>query len=330
MALPPPRGPLSEALLGALTSPPGPLETPDVQVSDPLIDEDLQLSLYLCYEMGYRGLPGVDDRWEWEPSFVAFRGALEQVFESAIRAAVPAPNDGRAVPEQLKDLSRSSNGPSLSSYIEKDADLGQFREFAIHRSAYHLKEADPHSWAIPRLSGKTKAAFLEIQNDEYGGGNWRRMHSELFTSMMRSLGLDPTYGHYLADIPGVTLATVNLMSLFGVHRRLRGCVVGHLAMFEMTSTTPNRRYGNALRRLEPAADTRFFDEHVEADAVHEQIAAHDLAGNLAREGAGMADEIMLGAAALLHLDGLVAEHLLDSWQKGSSSLMERSASPLLI
>ena len=77
----------------------------------------------------------------------------------------------------------------------------------------------------------------------------------------------------------VTLRTVNLMSLFGLHRRLRGAIVGHLALFEMTSAIPNRRYGNGLRRLGLGDDaTDFFDEHVTADAVHEAVAAVDLAG----------------------------------------------------
>jgi hypothetical protein len=207
-----------------------------------------------------------------------------------------------------------------------EATVEQFEEFVIHRSAYHLKEADPHSWAIPRLTGKAKAAFIEIQNDEYGAGSWARMHSELFTRLMKSLGLDDTYGAYLDVIPGVTLATVNLMSLFGLHRRLRGSVVGHLALFEMTSTIPNGRYGDGLRRLSETADTRFFREHVEADAVHEQIAAHDLAGNLAAEDPAMKADILFGAAALLHLDALFAEHLLDAWNEGSSALLARSTS----
>lgn len=327
MQLPPPRGPLSTALLEGLAEGPGALEAPTPHADDPLIDEDLQLSLYLCYEMGYRGLPGVDDRWEWDPSFVAFRGSLERLFEEALRTAVPDVEDGRPIPEQLKDLVKKDSGPSLSTYVEREATIEQFREFVVHRSAYHLKEADPHSWAIPRLSGRTKAAFLEIQNDEYGGGNWRRMHSELFASMMTSIGLDAIYGAYLAEIPAVTLATVNLMSLFGVHRRLRGCVVGHLALFEMTSTTPNRRYGNGLRRLDPRADTRFFDEHVEADAVHEQIAAYDLAGSLTQEDPRMASDIMFGASALFHLDALMGKHLLESWDAGRSSLA-RTPSPL--
>ena len=41
----------------------------------------------------------------------------------------------------------------------------------------------------------------------------------------------------------------------------------------MTSTLPNRRYGNGLRRLGARRRRdRYFDEHVEADAVHEQVA----------------------------------------------------------
>ena len=37
----------------------------------------------------------------------------------------------------------------------------------MHRSAYQLKEADPHTWAIPRLSGSVKAALVEV---EWGAG----------------------------------------------------------------------------------------------------------------------------------------------------------------
>ena len=110
------------------------------------------------------------------------------------------------------------------------------------------------------------------------------MHAQLFADAMAALGLDARYGAYVEHLPAATLATVNLMSLCGLHRRLRGAIVGHLALFEMTSSIPNRRYATGLRRLgvdDPAA-TAFFDEHVEADAVHEAVAAVDLAGGLAR------------------------------------------------
>src|SRR6201999_1753425 len=100
-------------------------------------------------------------------------------------------------------------------------------------------------------------------------------------------------------MPAGPLATVNLMSLFGLHRRLRGAIVGHLALFEMTSSIPNRRYANGLRRLGFDADaTAFYDEHVVADAVHENVAAVDLAGGLARQQPELAADVLWGAAGL--------------------------------
>jgi hypothetical protein len=191
----------------------------------------------------------------------------------------------------------------------------------VHRSAYQLKEADPHSWAIPRLFGAPKAALIEVQSDEYGGGRPDWMHAELFAKAMRAVGLDDRYGAYIEVIPGLTLATVNLMSLFGLHRRLRGAIVGHLALFEMTSSLPNRRYGDALRRLGFGADaTLFFDEHVTADAVHENIAAVDLAGGLARQDPALAPDVLWGALALQHLETRWAAEVLGAWRGGACSL----------
>jgi hypothetical protein len=213
--------------------------------------------------------------------------------------------------------------------METQGTLDQLLEHVVHRSAYQLKEADPHSWAIPRLSARPKAALLEVQFDEYGAGRSERMHSVLFAETMAALGLDPSYGAYVDLLPGLTLAGVNLISYFGLHRRLRGALVGHLAAFEMTSSIPNRRYGNAFRRLGYGTDaTRFYDEHVEADAVHEAIAAWDLAGGLARVEPHLADDILFGARALLALEARWAEHLLDAWRSGQSSLLGPVSSSL--
>jgi hypothetical protein len=210
----------------------------------------------------------------------------------------------------------------LSSYVRLKANLDQVREFLVHRSAYQLKEADPHSWAIPRLSGQPKAAMIEIQADEYGGGRADWIHAELFARSMRAMGLDRTYGAYLDLIPAVTLATVNLMSLFGLHRRWRGAIVGHLALFEMTSSIPNRRYAEGLRRLGFDGEaTLFFDEHVEADAVHENVAAVDLAGGLVRQESDACASVLWGAQALAHLDARWARHVLDCWREGRTSLL---------
>lgn len=324
--VPPVRGPLSRALLAQLTRTPaheGRWPQADVASLDPVGDEDLQLALYLCYELHYGGLAGVDPRWEWDPGLLAFRASLERPFEAAVRSLAPVPGDRELtdVGAALQQIVAADEGPPLSRYIETQATPAQVRELLVHRSAYQLKEADPFSWAIPRLTGGPKAALVEVQADEYGGGRADRMHAVLFAKTMSAVGLDPTVGAYLRQIPAVTLATVNFMSLCGLHRRRRGAIVGQLAAFEMTSSLPNRRMGNGLRRLGFGVEaTDFFDEHVEADAVHEQIAAWDLAGGLAAAEPELAADILSGARGLLALEARWAAHLLAAWERDERSL----------
>lgn len=295
-------------------------------VEDPLGDDDLQLALYLCFELHYRSFPGVDPGWEWDPTLLAVRAVLEGVFLDALEEeAGPGdePVDAARVGDLLFRLESEDDSVPLSRRLEVEAGIGEFREFVVHRSYYQLKESDPHSWAIPRLDGPAKTALLEVQVDEYGSGRPERMHSRLFAKTMRALGLDDRENAYLSHAPGVTLATVNLMSATGLRRSRRGAIVGHLAMFEMTSALPNRRYGNALRRLGYDAEaTDFYDEHVEADAVHENIAAYDLAGGLARQEPELAADILFGARALLLLEDRFARHLVEAWEQGRTSLRQ--------
>jgi hypothetical protein len=332
--LPSPRGPLSERLFEALEGPAAThLATPPaIESADPIADEDLQLALYVVYELHYTSIRGVDERWERSPSLLAFRGALERPFEEAVAALVPPAEAAEleSVGAALQEIVAEDPGPPLSRHMETQGTREQMLEHVVHRSAYQLKEADPHSWAIPRLSPVPKAALLEVQFDEYGGGNSERMHSALFAKTMSGLGLDDTYGAYLERWPGVTLATVNLISLFGLYRHRRGALVGHLAGFEMTSSIPNRRYGNTLRRLGYGPEvTHFYDEHVEADAVHENIAAWDLAGGLAADEPEVAADILFGARALLQVEARWATHLMDAWQGEGTSLRAPLSQPAL-
>ena len=325
--LPNPRGPISEHVLSALREPPHAVATPPAAaVDDPLADDDLNLALYALYELHYRGFEGVDEAWEWDPALLALRAELERRFEAGLVAAVgerrPEPVRARDMDIELHAIADGDDAPSLSIHIERRASEEQAREFLIHRSAYQLKEADPHSFALPRLHGGPKAAMVEIQADEYGGGRPERIHAQLFADTMEGAGLDPSYGAYLDHIPGITLATVNLMSLCGLHRRLRGAIVGHLALFEMTSAVPNRRYAAGFRRL--GFDDRtcaFFDEHVVADAVHESVAAVDLAGGLAKQEPALAGHILWGARALVEVEARWARHILEAWEDGRSSLL---------
>jgi hypothetical protein len=332
-----PRGPVSAALLLMLSEDPTDVvdcsdlmnraRTAVESTASVLRDEDIQLSLFLLYGLHYGSLPGVSADWEWTSGLIDVRQVLERAFENELREVVPVPElptpTRSEVARGLSELTSAESGPSLSRYMAKKATDEHLHEFLIQRSIYTLREADPHSWAIPRLTGRPKAALVEIQSDEYGAGREPQMHSTIFANTMQSLGLTTSYGHYVDDVPAITLASLNVMSLFGLNRRLRGAIVGHLAAFEMTSSIPNMMYGNGFRRLGyDATVTAYFDEHVAADAVHEQIAANDLAGSLAEDEPALLPDIFFGASACLVVDGLASAHMLESWTAGRTSLRQ--------
>jgi hypothetical protein len=326
--LPEARGPLSEYVIERLRCNEFRSGAAPRPTDDPLWSDDLHLALYTCYELHYESFAGVDSQWEWSPGLLSFRRTLERSFEAALADLVPtrAGVGGAAFLDALLEIIAQDKAPSVARFIEKKASLEQVREFLIHRSAYQLKEADPHSWVIPRLRGPGKAALVEIQSDEYGSGRPDRVHAALFAKTMAALDLDPSYGGYLDRLPGVTLATVNLMSMFGLHRKWRGAAIGHLVAFEVTSPDPNRRYGNGLRRLGLGRNaTDFFDEHVEADSVHETIAIHDLAGALVAHEPELGSDVLFGVDCLLAVEGRWSSHVLERWERGESSLGTTSA-----
>ncbi|MFJ7157332.1 iron-containing redox enzyme family protein [Streptomyces sp. NPDC101118] len=321
--LPGARGPLSASVLDALRTgtPSEPaVPEPDVAAADPW-GEDLQLALYVLYELHYRGFAGVSDALEWDPDLLRLRARLEFRMLTALRAAlddVPATVDAAFGP--LLEEPADPEG-SLSHFLETEGELWQLREYAALRSLYHLKEADPHAWVLPRLTGEAKSAMAAIEYDEFGAGRAERVHARLFADLMTGLGLDPAYGGYLEQAPAAVLATVNLMSLFGLHRELRGALVGHFAWVEVTSSPGSRRLAGAMRRCGAgAAAEHFYAEHVEADAVHEQVVRHGVVGGLLRSEPGLEADVAFGCAATGLLEDRLADRLRARWTAGASAL----------
>jgi Iron-containing redox enzyme len=320
---PRPRGPLSAKTLDALARTPGSFGTaPSVPDVEATTDDDFQLALYVCYELHYREMEGIDPDWEWDPGLLGFRADLERAFLADLHRRIGpielGPGDAA---DALIGLLNGAEGPSLSTFLVNSGSLDQLREFCIHRSAYQLKEADPHTFAIPRLTGEAKAAMVGIQYDEYGSGVADAMHSELFATTMEALGLDPAYGAYLDRLPGITLATTNLISLLALHRRWRAAALGHLAVFEMTSIEPMARYSQALAGHGIGDDgRRFYDVHVAADARHGVIALDRMVAGLLAAEPESGSDLLFGATALMAVERAFSEHLLDAWSGGSSSL----------
>ena len=320
MELPQPCGPVSRQVYDALvadTRGERSFALPDEPV---LTDRDVQLALWMIYELSYRGFDDVDDAAEWDPVVVGVRRELEHRFEQELREATrervaAVPDDG-GIGDQVLTLVRADDGPNLSAYLRRQATVEELCDYLRERSVQQLKESDPQSFLLPRLDGAAKVALAELQYDEYGGGRPERLHQTLYARAMAAAGLDDGYAAYVGEVSGTSLASANVMSLFCLNRRLLPAGLGHFAAFEASSSTPSRRVAAGIERLGlPAEVAAYFHEHVEADAVHEQVAARDICGSYVAAHPEQRREVLFGAACVLYLDALSGSELLARWEE---------------
>ena len=326
MLLPRARGPVSGHVISMLRRS-EPCDSSVALGPDPVTtDPDAQLALWVLYELHYRGFADAAGDHEWDPELIRLRCALERRFESELRAATRPLLDEVAeeadVAEAVLALVAGDTGPSMAAFLHRRAGREHMLEYLRQRSLQQLKESDPQSFLLPRLEGAAKVALAEIQYDELGAGRAENLHQALFVRTLEAVDLDPTYGAYVDEISAVSFASANVMSLFGLNRRLRGAGAGHFAAFEATSSVPSRKVAAGLDRLGfPPEAATYFQEHVEADAVHEQVAVRDLCGSLVAQEPELREDVLFGAAAVLHLDALFAAELLDRWQAEAPQLV---------
>ena len=308
--LPVPAGPNSTAARSALlTGTTGSL----IESIDPF-DRDTQLAWFMLNEASFGGWADVDDTAEWDPAVVALRRQIEDWFERTIdvdRDVVDA--------VELVNATLSAEGPSMSRFLADYGTTIQVIESLMLRYPYQSKEADPHTFAIPRLTGTVKRALCEIQAGEYGVGH-RSTHAELFISALRAI--EPRAKSFVLDrLPGVAYATSNLVSMGGLNRARRGIAVGQLALFEMDSVVPNGVMVQTCDRLElPAATRRFFEVHVMADVEHEAIAQQAFLIDYPIREPDQIPNILFGVRAQHAIDSALAHHAVRAWSNGLSAL----------
>jgi hypothetical protein len=248
---------------------------------------------------------------------MTLRAKLEADLEAWLRARVPSVDAEGDLAGTIFEVIDGCDSVSLASFVRREATMDQVRRLLRVlrvRSLYHLREADPTTWTLPRLAGPAKAALAELLYDEYGAGRAENLHATLFAQGMSAVGLDSTYGAYVDEVPAEVLEQNNAMSFFGLHRRLRAASIGHLAAFEATSSLPSRRIAQGLRRLDmPESLVKYYTEHVEADAVHEQVAVRSICVQMIESEPHLLDDLFLGVFTCLDQEDRVGRRMLAEW-----------------
>ncbi len=327
MPVPVARGPLSAALRAVLAGEQTSAAfLTAVQASPPPLDvlhDDVQLTLTMLYELHLQGLVGVSDDWEWDTDLLAARAVLEVPLAAALDTLA---GHVECTPDtlggELDALTTDDGTPGLARVVARQAQLWQVQEVLVHRSLYQLREADPPHPRDPPTGRSTQGGAGRGADRRV----WRRPTRADALGAVRPHHDRPRGGRLLRRhvdrVPAITLASLNALSYLALHRSRLGELVGHLCTVEMTSSAPSKLYSTGLRRLGFDRDaTRFYDEHVEADAMHEQIVARDLAGGLARTQPHRAPHVLWGARICAALDDLVGAHITSSWAAGRSSLL---------
>ena len=311
MLVPRARGDLTAHLADLLR---GAGDDPHAQAPGPTDLDDAALALWILYGLHYHGYHGVDDRREWDPHLLTIRARLEADLEARLRTRFPGMEVEGDLAEAIFDVIDKFEGVSLATFVHREATADQVLRLLRVRSLYHLREADPTSWTVPRLIGPAKAGLAEVQYDEYGAGRAENLHAALFARGMVDAGLDPAYGAYVDEAPAEVLEQNNVMSLFGLHRRLRAAAMGHLAAFEATSSQPARRMAQGLRRLAmPESLVGYYTEHVEADAVHEQLVVRSICVPLVESEPRLLDDLFFGIFTCLDQEDRVGRRMLAEW-----------------
>jgi len=295
--------------------------SPAIDIDDPLDDDDFQLALYLCYELHYRDVTSAD--LEWDPVLLQFRSELERVFIYRLRQfACVSSRDSESLMATLDAMVEGTTTLDIGEFLEIHATLDQLREYCVHRSISFMKSGDANSFGIARLKGRAKAAMAKIQFAEMGYGDAKSMNSSHFAATMAALDLDPRHGAYVGQLPAASLAQVNLESLFGLHRRWRGALVGAVAVDKLSSVDLMDHCLHAMFRLDGSvAGANYFKHRLNSDAIHAFIARDQLVAGLVATDPGMADDVLFGATAQLRLEENFTLHALDAWSQGRSSLL---------
>lgn len=268
---------------------------------------DLQLALYVGYELHHRGFAGVDPRWEWDPGVLQLRARLEESFGTALREGVGDVSEHKVV-DEIRRLFKQR--PVLADHLREQGTWPQLREYFAQRSVHRLKTDDSRAWATHAMTPAQSSSAT---------ADGSAPHS--FAEVLKAAGLDPGYLRYLNDVSAEALALVNMMSMFGLHRNLRGAAAGQMLATKIAVRRASGALVDALVRVAaPAPCVQFYRAHTGPASK----ARCDTVGALLEREPELESDVVLGIRAFELIEDRFATRLVTCWTEGRTSLRHAS------
>lgn len=329
--LPQPRGPITESLFKALTRSPGALSVKvadRIIARDALFGDDAPLALFCLYELHNRGFRGVSDDWEWDPDCLELRRRLECAFVRQLRYEVflsygMTKVSAKDVAMELTALARTSNS-QLLSFIATDATSTHVEELAIHRSMFRGNEIESRVRAASQLCDHVTSSTRSGGVDDFGLDATVAVHAEMFRMALEATGIDGPHGTSLESVPSASLSSLNLVTMFALHRRWRAALVGYVALREMCLGSAGS-YVTGLERLGMRGVVDYCRAQHDAGELLDSICLDESVSGFVAAQPELSSDVIFGARSFELLEGAFITRLMTAWSDGRSSL--RSGRP---
>ncbi len=316
-----PRGPLSLAVMTALTSPPGSLgpvrPSPDVDAVD---DGDFHLALFLCLAAQRPGssYPG----WEHDDDLRELRHRLQRTFVERIRdeSRFASPIFAGDPAETVAALLDHSAASPVVAHLSRFGSLDQLREYVVHRSVQRCADLAPETGVLTSM--RDHLAREGARPHVARRGALGPSPDMALAEAVAVLNLDPSLGAYVGRVPGITIASANLSTILDRCDRTSVAAVG-------VDAVSNRFREESWRKL-PLTFGRFGispplrpprgDGRVKGTADHAASAA--LTRSMRSLDQAQRRSLLFGVIAALYLERRFSRHVLKAWTSDRPSLVD--------
>jgi hypothetical protein len=154
-----------------------------------------------------------------------------------------------------------------SQFVACQASRAEFAAVIGQYAIDGLTEAQAMLYAVARLPAAVQMPVMRVLIDEFGCGNLRASHSELFRELLRELRMPVELQRYLAGTRPELFDFVNVYHWLTRRAPAMDYYLGALAYTEAVVPLAYRAFAQACDRLGIASKV-YFTEHIHIDEYH--------------------------------------------------------------
>ncbi len=182
---------------------------------------------------------------------------------------VSNPNSYKDLLSAIADFvtAESNDATESSTYVSEKISLDQFRVLVQEFAVDGLTEAQIFYSIMPRLPLVAQLPMLRILIDEFGSGNPKRTHSELYKNLLQELLMPADEAFYYDKIDNFSYAFINMFYWLTLRADDPSYFVGALTYLESIIPAVFPCYVQACQRL-GIQHHHYYSEHCHIDAYH--------------------------------------------------------------